>query len=386
MKLILIGNYPPDGQESMERFARMLHTGYQQAGFASEIWRPTVLFGSRHRAATSGLGKWLAYFDKWLVFPLVLRWRLLGKSLNTSEVRFHVCDHSNAPYLKHLPEERTGITCHDVLAIRGALGYADAYCPASGLGKVLQQWILHHLSRAKLLASVSQLTLNQLRELTADSAPIPQDWRVIHNAFNAEFAPLPASQVAELLHQAGLPSGRSFILHVGSGQARKNRALLLRMVSALGQRWQGDICFAGEALEPALHQLADSLGLGERVISVVKPSHSTLLALYTACEAFVFPSFSEGFGWPVIEAQACGAPVIASNVEPMPEVSGGAALHADPTNPEEFAEALLALQDADIRADIVNRGFVNARRFEAHQMTHNYLELFKVRKDLSYAS
>ncbi|WP_245326125.1 glycosyltransferase family 4 protein [Hymenobacter wooponensis] len=364
----------------------MLHSGYQKAGFTSEIWRPSVLFGSRQQAATSGLGKWLAYFDKWLVFPLILRWRLLDKSLSTEGVRFHVCDHSNAPYLKHLPEERTGITCHDVLAIRGAFGYADAYCPASGLGKVLQKWILHHLSRAKLLATVSQLTLHQLRELTAHTVPLSQDWRVIHNAFNAEFAPLPSSQAAELLSQAGLPPGRPFILHVGSGQARKNRALLLRMVQALGPRWQGDICFAGEALEPDLQQLADSFGLQARVVSVVKPAHTTLLALYTACEAFIFPSFSEGFGWPVIEAQACGAPVIASHIEPMPEVSGGAALHADPTKPEEFAEALLLLQDPATRADTIERGFANARRFEPQQMTHNYLELFKVRKDLSYAS
>ncbi|WP_245327867.1 glycosyltransferase [Hymenobacter fodinae] len=362
----------------------MLHAGYQQAGINSEIWRPTVLFGRRHQAATTGIGKWLAYVDKWLVFPMVLRWRLLDQAFASPNVRFHVCDHSNAPYLQHLPEERAGITCHDVLAIRGAFGYADAYCPASGLGKVLQKWILHHLSRAKLLATVSQLTLQQLRELAPDHAT--QDWRVIHNAFNARFAPLPAAQQAELLSQVGLAPDANFLLHVGSGLARKNRALLLHMAAALGSRWQGLICFAGEPLEEALLVLANSLGLQGRVVSVVKPEHATLVALYSACEAFIFPSFSEGFGWPVIEAQACGAPVIASDIEPMPEVSGGAALHADPAQPQAFAEALLTLQDADTRAALVARGFENARRFEPEHMTSHYLDLFGVRQELSYVS
>ncbi|MEJ7663191.1 MAG: glycosyltransferase [Hymenobacter sp.] len=152
--------------------------------------------------------------------------------------------------------------------------------------------------------------------------------------------------------------------------------MLLEMVHALGSRWPGSICFAGEAPDEALLARAAALGLRERVVAIVKPDHDTLVALYGACEAFVFPSFSEGFGWPVIEAQACGAPVIASTVEPMPEVSGGAALHADPTDPAAFAAALLALQEPGARQALVQRGLLHSQQFAPARMVQAYLQLY----------
>jgi hypothetical protein len=119
MRIILLGNYAPDGQESMERFAQMLDTGFQKAGIGTEIWRPVPIVGGKIGTAHAGIGKWLGYIDKWLLFPLILRWRVRSRGLNTPDVRFHVCDHSNSPYLGHLNKNQSGITCHDVLAIRG---------------------------------------------------------------------------------------------------------------------------------------------------------------------------------------------------------------------------------------------------------------------------
>jgi len=323
-----------------------------------------------------GFQKWLGYIDKWVVFPLVLQWKLRKKALRNKNVRFHICDHSNAPYLLHLDRKRASITCHDVLAIRGSLGYADAHVSASRFGQVLQKWILHHLSRADRLAAVSHFTLRQLKEL---SLPHIQNqfltWQVIHNAFNDEFRPMDVSECLPVLHQAGLPTSAPFILHVGSSLPRKNRSLLLEMLHILGNQWLGNICFAGEGPDVELLAKIEQLDLRERVKFVVKPLHKTLVALYSTCDAFIFPSYSEGFGWPVIEAQACGAPVIASSVEPMPEVSGGAALHADPFDPKAFAEALLTLQHSSTRASLVQQGFANSRRFELAHMIGAYLDL-----------
>src|ERR1700738_951837 len=145
LRIILIGNYPPDRQESMERFAQMLGAGFGKAGRSIEIWRPEVFFGAFAKSTTSGLGKWLGYIDKWILFPLILRWRLSNKTNRNGACRFHICDHSNSPYLKCLPPARTVITCHDVLAIRGALGFEDAYVKASLPGRFLQSWILKNL-------------------------------------------------------------------------------------------------------------------------------------------------------------------------------------------------------------------------------------------------
>lgn len=375
MQVILIGNYPRDKQESMERFAQMLSDGYRNAGVQTMIWRPIVFFGTFFKT-TSGLGKWIGYFDKWILFPIILSWRLQKKKFNNPSVRFIVCDHSNAPYLRLLPKERAAITCHDALAIRGAFGYADAYCPASPAGVILQKWILHRLQEAGTIIATTQLTIDHLTELSAGKGIDKKNCHIIPLAFNADFKRIERVEKDRLLATVGLNPNSSFLLHVGSALPRKNRKLLIDMVAALGERWDGKICFAGEALEEELLNYAKSIGVGGRVFSIVKPNHEMLLALYNGCEAFVFPSFSEGFGWPVIEAQACGAPVIASNFAPMPEVSGGAGLFADPYSPQDFAEAFLTLKrDVALREDLIQRGIKNIARFHIDKIMRAYLEL-----------
>jgi glycosyltransferase involved in cell wall biosynthesis len=373
MQIILIGNYKRDRQESMLRFATMLAKAYRKKGFIVRCWSPIAIFGLPFTLTNAGLGKWCAYIDKWIVFPL---WLQACRIFTTDKrTHFHICDHSNAPYLKYLPAERTCITCHDVLAIRGALGYTDAYAPASQFGKMLQRYIFYYLSRAKQLAAVSQFTLNQLQALAPDSLSGQKDWRVIHNSFNGDFTAVEERKRRTLLVKAGLDGECRYILHIGSGHPRKNRRMLIDMLAALNDQWTGKICYAGEELDQALKNYAISLGLGDRIISIPNPDHDTLNALYGSCDAFIFPSFSEGFGWPVIEAQACGAPVIASNIAPMPEISGGAVLYADPHKPAEFARALLQLQDERKRSELIRLGYKNTSRFKEKEMIESYIDL-----------
>ncbi|GAB4016661.1 glycosyltransferase family 1 protein [Spirosoma migulaei] len=365
----------------MERFAQMLKTGFTQAGLSVELWRPVPFFGRIAKSTNSGIGKWVGYIDKWIIFPIILYCRLVIKSYRSSNTHFHICDHSNSPYLSILSKELTGITCHDVLAIRGALGFDDAYCPTSSTGKILQRWIFNNLIQAKKIASVSELTLFQLQHLSKNYNIDRSEWRVIHNAFNSTFYPMAPSERALLLGKVGLKPNEPYILHVGSSLPRKNRKMLLNMVHAMGDQWKGRICFAGKAIDETLYNYVSTLGLENRIVSVVKPDHTTLIALYSACQAFIFPSFSEGFGWPVIEAQACGAPVIASLTDPMPEVSGGAALHADPYDPQTFASAFISLQNEILRNDLVERGFENCNRFKLSRMINDYLSLHGIEQE-----
>lgn len=376
MNIILIGNYKLDQQESMERFALMLQDGFNEANINTEIWRPKIIFGTKKLNPYKGLGKYLGYFDKWLLFPVILKIKSL-KSQYRKETYFHICDHSNAPYLNYLPKKRSGITCHDVLAIRGALGFKDAYCPASGMGVILQKWILKNLGKATNLFAVSNFTLKQLQELTTNKNRDTRNWKVVLNAFNAPFKVLDKASCYELLQHTKLKDNKPFILHVGSPIIRKNRKLLLDMASKLGDKWNGYICFAGAGVDDELLTYAKKLDLDHRVISIVRPNHDTLVALFNACEAFIFPSFSEGFGWPLIEAQACGAPVIASSLQPMPEVSGGAAIHVSPCNPEGYAEALLNLKEETYKTTIIEKGFENVKRFSRDIMIKEYLKVYQ---------
>lgn len=370
MKIVLIGNYSKDRQESMNRFAQMLYSGYSDLNIETEIWLPDVIFARWSNSTKKGIGKWLGYLDKWVVFPIKLKVKLLSNKYNAADLRFHICDHSNAIYINSLPIARTIVTCHDVLAIRGALGYSDAYCPASRTGKILQKWILNSLSKTQYIASVSNFTLMQLRELTNNQSP---HWKVIYNSFNEVFEVVDSKKSAHILKSIGIE--KPFILHLGSNLLRKNRKSLLDMVHHLENNYSGDICFAGQKIDEELLNHAINLKLEKRIVSIIRPDHDTLLALYNHCDALIFPSFSEGFGWPVIEAQSCGAAVIASDIESLREIGANGALYADPNKPQEFATLFLKLLNTDVKNKLIKYGFDNCNRFELHNMVSSYITL-----------
>ena len=376
MRIVLISNYTPDQQESMSRFAQMLKKGLVAEGYECEVWRPNIVLGRYYKNHSFGLGKWLGYVDKWVIYPLILRGKTRGRRWTTDDVRFHICDHSNAPYLRYLPAGKSSITCHDVLAIRGALGFADAHCPASRFGILLQKWILRSLLGASKIAFDSGATFRQLSELLRDNDTQRPGWKVIHCAFNADFYRMKTTRSRSLLKEALVPA-KSYILHVGSNLPRKNRKLLIDVLTCLGDKWDGNVCFAGQPADGDLLRYADENGHGHRVFSVEGPGHESLNALYCGCTALMFPSWSEGFGWPVIEAQACGAAVIASNIQPMPEVGGAGAIYADPNLAETFSEAFLSLSDPVRKEELISLGFENARRFDLSQMTSFYVALFE---------
>jgi len=380
-KIILIANYLPDKQQSMRLFAEMLETGFIKHGVAVATWRPLVFWGTG-QTTNRGFSKWLGYIDKCVVFPPILTFKVLLNKIRNVNCNYHVCDHSNSFYLKFLPKKRTVITCHDVLAIRGAMGYADAYCPASNFGKILQKNILKNLLNAERIAAVSNFTYHQLNDLFLDSGSATineqKDWTVIHNAFNGSFSVLDKNIVNERIAKAGINKNVPYVLHVGASGKRKNRKLLILMADKLGSKWDGKIVFAGQAIDAELQALIASKNLWHKVISVVRPNHELLEALYNGCQAFIFPSYSEGFGWPVIEAQACGVPVLASNIEPMPEISGNAALHINPDDPDGFANALLSLNDTAIRYELIKNGFENCKRFDVGKFTEAYLTFHRL--------
>jgi glycosyltransferase involved in cell wall biosynthesis len=114
---------------------------------------------------------------------------------------------------------------------------------------------------------------------------------------------------------------------------------------------------------------------GRDVRVIEHASHDLLRALYTRATALVFPSTLEGFGWPIIEAQAAGCPVVTTNRPPMTEVGGDAAVYIDPSNLEDAATILLAAL-AD-RSSLSERGIDNARRFSAQRMVEGYSEAYE---------
>jgi glycosyltransferase involved in cell wall biosynthesis len=370
--VVLLANYRLDGQQSMLRYASALARDLGAAGIPTRVVHPAAVCGAPVARLVPRLAKWAGYVDKYVVFVaylVVLRLSLARRR----GVVFHICDQGNAPWLRALPRGRTVITCHDVIAIRAALGEEGTGVAPSRTGRLLQGHILRWLLRARWVTCVSQHTLSQVEDL-AGRFP---DWanseaqRVhIPNALNADFSPLPEADRVARLAEVGMADAPQFLLHVGHGHPRKNRALLVRLLVDQAHPWPGIVCFAGGAVDPDLQAVINECGVDDRVRSVVGPTHEQLVALYQSCAAFVFPSFSEGFGWPIIEAQQAGAPVLASDVAPMPEVGGDGARYADPRQPGDFAEVLSQLDLAD------QAGARNADRFDPQAINETRLELY----------
>ena len=156
--VLLIGNYPADRQQSMQRFAIMMLTGLNAAGVPAELILPRSFLG-RIRFAGPFVGKWLGYIDKFAFFP-----RQLRRKLCSGVDLVHICDHSNAMYAAHVDELPVVVTCHDLLAVRGALGEV-ADCPASLTGKYLQRWIVSGLRKASAIVCASSATLRDAERI-----------------------------------------------------------------------------------------------------------------------------------------------------------------------------------------------------------------------------
>jgi glycosyltransferase involved in cell wall biosynthesis len=337
----------------MIRVAHLLVRTYKHKGHRVRLVQPPVCV-TRLPGMPAVARKYLAYVDKLLLFPLWLVLRARSFDL------VHIADHSNAFYSFCVKPRRCIVMCHDLLAIRGAMGDASAACKASAFGLWLQRLIMAGLRRPAGVSFISQATFDDFQRLIG--RPSGQRHAVIHLPLNAPFTPDPDPSALTRAEQAQLPT-RPFLLMVGSALPRKNRALSLRVLELLGESSPYRLVFAGEALTLDERTFADTHPLGDRVLSIVGPSHSFLNVLYGQAHALLFPSFSEGFGWPLIEAQASGCPVIASTTTSIPEVAGTGALYGEPQDADGFASHVKDLEQSGLRAQMIERGFVNIRRF-----------------------
>ena len=356
--VVLIGNYLLDRQESMLRFRDLIESRLKAAGYTTESIYPQGYFGSMIREGP--LAKWLGYIDKYLLFPP--RLAMLARGYD----RVHICDHSNAVYLPYAGAAAS-ITCHDLIAVNAALGRYPGQSVGRA-GRLLQRWILNALRRAARVVSVSAKTEDDLRALGWRGAGV-----VIGNPQNFDFHRVGAEEAAAVKAKHGLGPDERYLIHVGGNQWYKNRAGVVKIFAELARRepfkgWR--LLMIGKSWPASLRQLVQDLGLTDRIIEATKASNEDIRALYSGAEALLFPSLEEGFGWPVIEAQVCGCPVITSARSPMLEIAGDAAVFIDPENPAAAANTIEAAIPR--LSGLAAKGLENAHRFDRDKIMDQY--------------
>jgi glycosyltransferase involved in cell wall biosynthesis len=367
MKILLVGNYEPGGQKSMQRFAALLHSGFTAAGHETRLVRPPVVAGT---LPVRGLAaKWLGYVDEFVVFP-----KSLKRAVEWADI-VHICDHSNAFYIKYVQNRPHLVTCHDMLAIRSALGEIACH-RTPWTGRQLQSMILRGLQaagRTGHIACVSEATrLDCLRVAGVPQHSVSQ----IYNGLHFPFSPLDAAKARGKIEKFGIRLDHRFILHVGGNSWYKNRLGVLKIFSALKSRPEGkdlSLVMAGQAFTTEMRRFLTNTTCVRDVLELINPTNEDLRALYSCADLMLFPSLQEGFGWPIIEAQACGCPVVTSNRVPMTEVGGDAATYIEPDDIDSAASAIARRLHA--RTQPCEKSLKNAERFSAAQMISRYLAL-----------
>jgi glycosyltransferase involved in cell wall biosynthesis len=223
-------------------------------------------------------------------------------------------------------------------------------------------WLPWIVRRLDAIITVSQQSKDDIvRYLPVD----PQRVVVIPLAAGARYQPAPRAQIERVLDRYRIPA--PYILYVGSIEARKNLARLLEAYARLRRwspQWRLVVVGARKWKFSPVFDTVRRLGLEPHVQFTGYVADDDLPALYSGADLFVFPSVYEGFGLPVLEAMACGTPVVTSNSSSLPEVAGDAALLVDPLDVEAIASGMRAvLSDHALRAELRRRGLDRARQF-----------------------
>jgi len=204
---------------------------------------------------------------------------------------------------------------------------------------------------------------------------------VVPNAAASEFRPISREAAAAIVRER-FSIAAPFILAVGDIQPRKNQIGLIRAFARLAQshpQLKQNLVLAGKEtwFSDRVHQAARESGVADRIQFVGFVSDTDLLQLYNACDVFVFPSFYEGFGLPVLEAMACGRAVVCSNTSALPEVVDGAAILFDPYAVDEMVRAIADLLiDSELRARMERIGLQRAAHFSWQKTAQRTLEVF----------
>lgn len=256
---------------------------------------------------------------------------------------------------------RTVVTVHD-------LGYEHFPQAHPWRQRLYLRWSTRRHTRVatRILADSAATRDDLINLYHAD----PQRINVVHLAADPTLQREDNPQRIQAVRRSyGIPDDADYILHIGTIHPRKNLSRLVQAFAALCRQLPerhlmlvlaGGLGYGGRALQ----RQVQSMGLSDRVRFPGYVRVHDIAALYSGAICYALPSLNEGFGFPALEAQTCGAPLACANSSSLPEVAGDGAIYFDPFDPDAIATALRQLLvNADLRAELVRKGRANVQRF-----------------------
>jgi glycosyltransferase involved in cell wall biosynthesis len=375
--VLLISNYKEDNQFSMQKFSELLlqtTTEPKQYNFLEKYPLPII----NKWVSNKRIKKWAAYVDKYLIFPKTLK-KILQTSKQSIDIA-HIIDHSNAPYLKIIKRYSASkrlITCHDLIAIRSALGDFSTSPKISHTGKKLQNWILNSLPSSEYYACDSEETKQDLNRLVPQSSIHS---KVIHLGTDSD-SPKQSKAIfgdSELCFDL---RKTNYLVHVGSAAWYKNReAVFKSFLYAKNHSFGRNVKLILVGPSPQPHELNTELSISLKkyssdVICLENISRTTLDHLYLHAKLLLFPSFIEGFGWPPLEAAKMGCFVITTKTGAIHELLGDVGTYVDPFNQESINKAFTEVMETRSKKAVkVSLPTNQECRENYHQLYHQLLK------------
>jgi glycosyltransferase involved in cell wall biosynthesis len=258
------------------------------------------------------------------------------------------------------------VTVHDL----GYLHFPEAHTR-------FQRWYLNwttrrHARHAEHLIADSEATAADLRQHYHAPA---ERISVVHLGRDPHLGPVDPAPVRQ---KYGL--SQPYLLYLGTLQPRKNLLRLLTAFEQISPDFPHHLVLAGRPgwLAEAILEQASQLNLRQRIHLPGYIPQADKAGLLSGATAYVFPSLYEGFGLPVLEAMACGTPVLTSNTTSLPEIAGQAALFVNPEDTASIAQGLRRLlSDSPLRADLRERGLKQVQKFSWGQAAESVLSILR---------
>lgn len=322
---------------SMQHFTGMLSQGMEKRHYHVEIWSPAAAFSKL--PIPGRWKKWPGYLDQFLVFPRLVKKRVSAGLPNTL---FVFTDHALGPWVPLLKNYPHVIHCHDFLAQKVAGGSIPGQ-RSSWTGRYYQKMIRQGFRQGRAFISVSKKTEENLLQFLPKE---PAFSRVIYNGLNGAFQPIPDTEAWATLDDAFRELlKRGFLLHVGGNQWYKNRHGVVSGYRAYVELSSDPkpLVMVGPPLTASVQDTVGAIPSPGKVVLLSGISFEQLRALYNLASLLWFPSLAEGFGWPIVEAMACGCRVLTTAEAPMTEVGSDTIdyLERMPTtgNPQSWSAA-----------------------------------------------
>jgi glycosyltransferase involved in cell wall biosynthesis len=354
----------------MRLFANQIAAGLRGRGHMVEELTAPVFFG-RFLPRSALAAKWLGYVDQFLIFP---PWLWLRARLLPPDALCVLSDQALGPWLPWIGRRAHVVHCHDLLALEAAMG-RQPFHRLGWSGRLYQRWILRGFRRGRFFLSVSAATQADLRSYFSEQG---QFCAVLYNPLASRFALLPRPQASAAL-LAPLPQldQQPFLIHIGKNWYKNRMGALCIWEQLLFAGTSLHIVLVGSLDRECQAWLLHRPHLSHLLHVLDRADDDLIVALYNRASALLFPSHAEGFGWPILEALACGCPVITTNRPPMTEVGGDAVTTLPPAPPPPQLLDAWAWEAAQKVQKVLSRS--DAEQERVRQLGFAQVRLFRLK-------